>query len=223
MPKPDPAKERYWRAVVADSAAAGVSRAKYCREHGISDTQLRNWICRLKERDAVAVTAKTGKREQRSMNAGTPHGTAKLLTRSEAAEYLGIAEQTLAIWGSTGRYGLPMVKVGRFARYRREDLDAFLSKRTRNPDQSSALGSRVMGRGESSVTEKSKGPERAQRAVEFAEVQLVDHKSRQESEGQKSDTTMTLEIILAGGTTLRLTANCSLDLLSSVITMLENR
>ena len=80
-----------------------------------------------------------------------------------------------------------------------------------------------MGKGESSVAEKSKRQERAQRAVEFAEVQLVEHKSHQESEGQRSDTTMTLEILLAGGTKLRLTANCSLDLLSSVITMLENR
>jgi excisionase family DNA binding protein len=53
-----------------------------------------------------------------------------LLTREQAAEYLGIAPQTLAVWASTGRYSLPMIKVGRCARYRRRDLDKFLESRT---------------------------------------------------------------------------------------------
>ena len=54
----------------------------------------------------------------------------ELLTREQAAEYIGIRPQTLAVWALTQRYGLPLVKVGRLVRYRRSDLDAFLERRT---------------------------------------------------------------------------------------------
>ena len=53
-----------------------------------------------------------------------------LLTRKQAAQYLGVTERTLAVWKSTGRYALPCVKVGRLAKYRIVDLDAFISRRT---------------------------------------------------------------------------------------------
>lgn len=53
-----------------------------------------------------------------------------LLTRDEAAEYLRVAPQTLAVWVTNGRYNLPYVKVGRCVRYRRRDLDRFLESRT---------------------------------------------------------------------------------------------
>ena len=53
-----------------------------------------------------------------------------LLTRDEAAEYLGIAPQTLAVWAVTGRYNLPFVKIGRCARYKKIDLDKFIERRT---------------------------------------------------------------------------------------------
>jgi excisionase family DNA binding protein len=53
-----------------------------------------------------------------------------LLTREEAAEYLGVTPRTLAVWACVGRYNLPYVKVGRLARYRKSDLDIFLTKRT---------------------------------------------------------------------------------------------
>jgi excisionase family DNA binding protein len=49
-----------------------------------------------------------------------------LLTRREAAAYLGVAEQTLAVWKCTGRRSLPFVKIGRLVRYRKADLDAFI-------------------------------------------------------------------------------------------------
>lgn len=53
----------------------------------------------------------------------------RLLTRREAAEYLGVAPQTLADWasrkGRTPRV-LPMVRVGKFARYRMSDITAFV-------------------------------------------------------------------------------------------------
>lgn len=54
----------------------------------------------------------------------------ELLTRPEAAEYLGVKPQTLAIWATTKRYSLPMIKVGRLVKYRRSDLDRFLRERT---------------------------------------------------------------------------------------------
>ena len=53
-----------------------------------------------------------------------------LLTRTEAAEYLGVRPQTLAAWASTRRYGLRYIKVGRSVRYRKADLDRFLEART---------------------------------------------------------------------------------------------
>ncbi len=51
-----------------------------------------------------------------------------LLSRREAAAYLGLSEQTLAIWKCTGRYNLPCVKIGRLVKYRKADLDAFIEK-----------------------------------------------------------------------------------------------
>ena len=48
--------------------------------------------------------------------------------RAEAADILGVAHQTLAVWASTKRYDLPYVKVGRCVRYRIADLQAFLER-----------------------------------------------------------------------------------------------
>lgn len=54
----------------------------------------------------------------------------KLLTRQQAAEFLGLAVVTLEVWASSQRYDLPYIKVGRAVRYRREDLEAFLERNT---------------------------------------------------------------------------------------------
>ena len=53
-----------------------------------------------------------------------------LLNREQAAAYLGVSPRTLAVWKSTGRYQLPVCKVGRLAKYRKVDLDAFIARRT---------------------------------------------------------------------------------------------
>jgi excisionase family DNA binding protein len=53
-----------------------------------------------------------------------------LLSKSEAAAYLNIAEQTISNWIVTGRYKLPYVKVGRLTRFRKSDLEAFIARRT---------------------------------------------------------------------------------------------
>lgn len=51
---------------------------------------------------------------------------ANWLTRKEAAEYLGVAESTLANWACTKKFHLPYYRVGRSVRYRTSDLDAFV-------------------------------------------------------------------------------------------------
>ncbi|MEN9902904.1 MAG: hypothetical protein RL651_1568 [Pseudomonadota bacterium] len=53
-----------------------------------------------------------------------------LLNRTEAAQYLGIKPQTLAVWATTKRYDLPYVKVGRLVKYRQDALDEFIQART---------------------------------------------------------------------------------------------
>lgn len=52
-----------------------------------------------------------------------------LLTREEAARYLGLKSQTLATWVTNKRYNLPVVRIGRnVVRYRRADLEAFVAR-----------------------------------------------------------------------------------------------
>lgn len=55
---------------------------------------------------------------------------APLMSREDAARYLGVQPKTLAMWACTGRYSLTMVKVGRLAKYRKSDLDNFISNNT---------------------------------------------------------------------------------------------
>jgi len=54
-----------------------------------------------------------------------------LFTPAEAAEYLGVTENTLSVWRCVGRYNIPFIKVGRLVKYRKSALDAFLKRRTR--------------------------------------------------------------------------------------------
>jgi len=56
----------------------------------------------------------------------------ELLSRTEAAAYLGVAKQTLAIWKCTKRYNLPYVKIGKLVKYRKSDLDRFISDNFQN-------------------------------------------------------------------------------------------
>lgn len=51
------------------------------------------------------------------------------LTPEEAAEYLGVSVATLSTWRCRLTYPLSYVKVGRSVRYRKVDLDNFLSER----------------------------------------------------------------------------------------------
>jgi hypothetical protein len=48
-----------------------------------------------------------------------------LLDPEQAAKYLGVKPETLAVWRCTKRYDLPYIKVGRCIRYRPADVKAF--------------------------------------------------------------------------------------------------
>jgi excisionase family DNA binding protein len=58
---------------------------------------------------------------------GVACSRSQLLTRREAAAYLGLSEQTLAVWKCTKRYNLAYVMVGRLVKYRLADLNAFIA------------------------------------------------------------------------------------------------
>lgn len=50
----------------------------------------------------------------------------RLLSRDEAAQFLGVSKGTLEVWASTKRYDLPFIKIGRLAKYRMQDLLKFI-------------------------------------------------------------------------------------------------
>ena len=54
----------------------------------------------------------------------------ELLTTDQAAAYLGTTPGTLAVWRCTKSRPLRYVKIGRLVRYRKRDLDAFLTENT---------------------------------------------------------------------------------------------
>jgi hypothetical protein len=156
MPRPDPDKERYWRAMIADCKASGLSRAAYSRQKGISLVRLRNWIARLALRDAAA-------KAEAPRRATTKSARAQKNARAKA-----VINKT--------RYAAPA------------DPD--------NVDR--------------------------RRSVEFAEIQVV-NSQKVVATASEQGSSHRLEIVFGSGIKLRLASGCPLDLLSSVITLLENR
>lgn len=63
----------------------------------------------------------------------TPTKIDPLLTPEQTAANLGVSEKTLNVWRCTGRVNLPYVKVGARVRYRRADVEAFITRRTVRP------------------------------------------------------------------------------------------
>ena len=55
----------------------------------------------------------------------------RLLDEPEASEFIGVKPGTLSVWRSTGRYGIPFIKVGSRVKYRESDLNKWLEERTR--------------------------------------------------------------------------------------------
>jgi len=66
--------------------------------------------------------------------------SSELLDRNQAAAFLGLRPQTLAVWATTKRYALPFIRVGSRVRYRRADLERFLDQRTVGADPQDAAG-----------------------------------------------------------------------------------
>lgn len=58
------------------------------------------------------------------------YNNGRLLSREEAALLLNMKPGTLAVWQCTKRHKIPVIKVGRLARYRYEDIMAFIDQRT---------------------------------------------------------------------------------------------
>ncbi len=56
----------------------------------------------------------------------------RLLTRAEAADLLRLKPQTLGKWAMTGRH-LPVVHVGRAARYRLSDVQRLIEQGSPDP------------------------------------------------------------------------------------------
>lgn len=56
------------------------------------------------------------------------------LGTKDAAEFLGLKEQTLHAWRCNRRYPLPFIRVGRRIRYRISDLERFLESHTDGGD-----------------------------------------------------------------------------------------
>jgi hypothetical protein len=53
----------------------------------------------------------------------------ELLDSKQAAEFLNLSPDTLAVWRCTRRYDLPYVKVGHSVAYDLRDLLAFIERR----------------------------------------------------------------------------------------------
>jgi excisionase family DNA binding protein len=151
-------------------------------------------------------------------------GNSDLLTRREAAEYLGVAPGTLAIWKSAERYDLPVIKVGRLVRYRRVDLDNFLRNRTVESESNDCLAERQQRSSKAPFAPKAVEQKKVSgRGVEFAQVHLVEQREHEILDSQNRTDSEAIEVVLPSGIMLRLPPGCSLELLSSVVAILENR
>lgn len=53
-----------------------------------------------------------------------------LLSRKQTAKYLGISEITLAMWSHSKSQDLPFIKIGRLCKYRKGDIDDFITRNT---------------------------------------------------------------------------------------------
>ena len=71
------------------------------------------------------------------------------------------------------------------------------------------------------IADRISRQQQTEHSVEFAEVQVIDDQARTMASKEKDATA--LEVVFASGTKLRLPAGCPLDLLASVIAVLENR
>lgn len=83
---------------------------------------------------SAKLDAPTAEAPKKQAPAARQYRPQDLLSRREAAAYLGVAEQTLSIWKCTGRQKLPYLKIGKLVKYKMADLDAFLDNRKHDPE-----------------------------------------------------------------------------------------
>ncbi len=147
-------------------------------------------------------------------DAGLKAAGSDLLSRREAAKYLGVAEQTLAVWKCNKRVDIPVIQVGRLIKYRRTDLDRFLNANTVGicPDSEKPKARA------SDLRPKAVAP--TEPSIGFAQVQVVEQSTRKRAKAESN--AIELEVVLPSGITLRLAPGGSLDFLSSVVAALEN-
>ena len=62
-----------------------------------------------------------------------------LLNVDEAANFLGVSRNTLAMWRTTKRYDIPYIKVGRRVLYSVAELTNWLASRTVRPAGETAV------------------------------------------------------------------------------------
>ena len=71
------------------------------------------------------------------MDTATTERSSPLLDTFEAARYLGVPRQTLAVWRTHNkRCGPPYIRLGRHIKYRRTDLDAWIDTQAVHPHNS---------------------------------------------------------------------------------------
>ncbi len=63
-----------------------------------------------------------------TMTVAEPPAVTRLLSRNEAAAFLGIRPCTLAQWTCAGRYHLPIVRIGRRVMYDLLDVEAYIER-----------------------------------------------------------------------------------------------
>lgn len=105
-----------------------------------------------------------------------------LLSARDVSRYTGVAVSTLAVWRCTGRFHLPFVKVGRAVRYRRGDVEAFMTSGAKVEDvqqtrRLSKASSSPAARRLEEFRAKHEGLkcERCNYQVEDAEARIVSH------------------------------------------------
>jgi excisionase family DNA binding protein len=54
----------------------------------------------------------------------------ELLNVEQAAFFIGVTSHTLDVWRCTKRHSIPYLKVGRLVKYRKSDLESWLTSRT---------------------------------------------------------------------------------------------
>ena len=57
----------------------------------------------------------------------------QLLTTEQVAKLIGVRPQTLAVWRSTKKFGLPYIKIGHAVRYHETAVRRWLQDRTVKP------------------------------------------------------------------------------------------